>query len=138
VLAAVRFDVPQEEGEAFLADARTALDALAAQRGHVRGWLARAVDDPRAWVLSTEWASVGAYRRALSAYEVKLHAHPLLYRAVDEPTAYEVVTTSGAGAVDDGGSARAGDADVVGLGEASTPHAPGWRARPDEGRSGGR
>ena len=33
----------------------------------------------------------GAYRRALSSYDVKLHAVPTLSRALDEPSAYEVV-----------------------------------------------
>ena len=32
----------------------------------------------------------GAYRRALSAYDVKLDAVPLLSRALDEPSAYEI------------------------------------------------
>ena len=53
--------------------------------------LGRNVDDPELWVLSTQWEHVGAYRRALSSYDVKLHAVPLLSRAVDEPSAYEVV-----------------------------------------------
>ena len=39
----------------------------------------------------TTWEHVGAYRRALSAYDVKLHAVPLLSRALDEPSAYEMV-----------------------------------------------
>ena len=34
---------------------------------------------------------MGAYRRALSSYDVKLHAVPTLSRALDEPSAYEVV-----------------------------------------------
>ena len=37
------------------------------------------------------WEDVGAYRRALSSYDVKVTAVPLLSRAVDEPSAYEVV-----------------------------------------------
>ena len=38
-----------------------------------------------------EWENVGAYRRALSAYDVKVGAVPLLSTAIDEPSAYEVV-----------------------------------------------
>ena len=53
--------------------------------------MGRNLDDPTLWVLTTRWEHVGAYRRALSAYEVKLQAVPLLSRAVDEPSAYEVV-----------------------------------------------
>ena len=59
--------------------------------GYVDGTVGRNVDDPELWVLTTRWEHVGAYRRALSAYDVKLHAVPTLSRALDEPSAYEVV-----------------------------------------------
>jgi hypothetical protein len=36
---------------------------------------------------------VGAYRRALSNADVKLRAVPLMYRCVDEPTAFEDLVT---------------------------------------------
>ena len=42
-------------------------------------------------MLTTEWEGPGAYRRALSAYDVKLAAVPTLSRAIDEPSAYEPV-----------------------------------------------
>ena len=41
--------------------------------------------------LVTTWENVGSYRRALSSYDVKLHAVGLLGRAIDEPSAFEVV-----------------------------------------------
>ena len=50
------------------------------------------VDDPELWVLTTRWQNVGAYRRALSSYDVKVTAVPLLSRAIDEPSAYEPLT----------------------------------------------
>ena len=68
--------------------------------GHTRRWRsdqgtsrdARAnVDDPTLWTIVTRWENVGSYRRALSAYDVKLNAVPLLSRAIDEPSAYELV-----------------------------------------------
>ena len=59
--------------------------------GFVRSRIGRNTDDPELWVLTTEWESVGAYRRALSAYDVKLTAVPVLSRAIDEPSAYELV-----------------------------------------------
>jgi hypothetical protein len=34
---------------------------------------------------------VGAYRRALSSYDVRVGAVPLLSRALDEPSAYETL-----------------------------------------------
>ena len=64
---------------------------LAERPGYVDGQVGRNLDDPTLWVLTTRWENVGAYRRALSSYDVKLHAVPLLSRALDEPSAYEVV-----------------------------------------------
>jgi heme oxygenase (mycobilin-producing) len=89
VLVVNRFAVAGEDQEGFGEQARAALGALAARPGYLRGSLARAYDDPSRWCLLTEWESVGAYRRALSAYEVKVTATPLLARALDEPSAYE-------------------------------------------------
>jgi hypothetical protein len=68
---------------------------LAAQTGYVEGWVGRNLDDPDLWTLTTRWANVGAYRRALSTYDLKLHGVPVLSRAVDEPGAYEVVEPGG-------------------------------------------
>ena len=42
-------------------------------------------------MLTTRWEHVGAYRRALSSYDVKMGAVRLLARAVDEASAFEVV-----------------------------------------------
>ena len=86
-----RFRVPVEDGEAFRAELATAHAALAERPGYVDGQVGRNLDDPTLWVLTTRWDNVGAYRRALSSYDVKLQAVPLLSRAVDEPSAYEVV-----------------------------------------------
>ena len=91
MLVVSRFRVPLEEGEAFREDLQRALDALAERPGHLGGTIGRNVDDPELWVLTTRWEHVGAYRRALSAYDVKLNAVPLLSRALDEPSAYETV-----------------------------------------------
>jgi hypothetical protein len=75
----------------FAARARDALTALAARPGYLRGTLARATDDPRAWLLLTEWSNVGSYRRALGNYDVKLRATPLLGQARDLPSGFEVL-----------------------------------------------
>ena len=64
---------------------------LAAQRGYVDGHVARNVDDPDLWLLQTRWQGPGAYRRALSAYDVKMRAWSLLGQAIDEPSAYEIL-----------------------------------------------
>lgn len=90
MLVVSRFRVLAAEAPAFRSDMEVAHAALAARPGYLYGTLGRNVDDPELWVLSTRWENVGAYRRALSAYDVKLHAVPLLSRALDEPSAYEV------------------------------------------------
>jgi len=91
VLVVSRFRVPVEDGEAFRAELAAAHEVLAERPGYVEGRIGRNLDEPTLWVLTTQWANVGAYRRALSSYDVKLRAVPLLSRAVDEPSAYEVV-----------------------------------------------
>ena len=68
-----------------------ALEILASKPGHVGGEVGRNVDDPTLWVLTTRWANVGSYRRALGSYEGKMHIQPLMVHALDEPSAYEVV-----------------------------------------------
>jgi hypothetical protein len=89
VLVVNRFRVPLSDGAPFRADLEAALGVLAQQRGYADGRLGRNVDDPELWTMVTRWADVGSYRRALSTYDVKLGAVPLLSRALDEPSAYE-------------------------------------------------
>ena len=95
MLVVNRFRVPTNATaagpEAFRADLTAAHGVLAEQAGYVEGWVGRNLDEPDLWVLTTRWESVGAYRRALSSYDVKLAAVPTLSRALDEPSAYEVV-----------------------------------------------
>jgi len=91
-----RFRVDEQDAD-FRAEAQAALTALAERPGFVRGHVGRNVDDPGLWLLTTTWDNVGGYRRALSSYDVKLAAVPLLSRAVDEPSAYESVTGDEAG-----------------------------------------
>jgi quinol monooxygenase YgiN len=91
VIVVNRFRVPEDEQEGFRADLERARELLAAQQGYAGGRIGRNADDPELWVLVTEWDGPGAYRRALSAYDVKLAAVPTLSRALDEPSAYERV-----------------------------------------------
>lgn len=86
-----RFRVPEAEAGGFRDDLERAREVLSAQPGFLSGRLGRNVDDPELWLLTTEWEGPGAYRRALSSYDVKLGAVPTLSRAVDEPSAYEPV-----------------------------------------------
>jgi heme oxygenase (mycobilin-producing) len=89
VLLVARFVV--DDAQAFQEQAEAALSALAAQPGFRSARLTRALDDPGHWCLIAEWDSVGAYRRALSAFEVRVVAAPLLAEAIDEPSAYEAL-----------------------------------------------
>ncbi len=109
LIVVTRYLVPPDQDGPFREQARQALDVLRTQTGCRRGHVGRSMDDPTRWLLQTEWDSVGSYRRALSAYEVKLRAVPLMYRAIDEPTAYEVLLAG----------------DSAGLAESASDRAPG-------------
>jgi quinol monooxygenase YgiN len=99
VLVVTRFIVPDDAvadrpatGDRradFCAAAARLQAALATRPGHLRSQLARALDDPSRWVLVSEWTGVGAWRRALSAYEVRVEAVPLMALAEVEPAVYE-------------------------------------------------
>ena len=96
----------------FAGQATAALRVLAEQRGFVRGWLGRATDDESAWLLFTEWESVGAYRRGLGAYQVKLVATPVFALAEDRPSAFEpLLRIEADGSETEQASDRAPDAD---------------------------
>jgi quinol monooxygenase YgiN len=92
VLLVCRFAVSAADAPAFRARARRALELLTAAPGCVGGAAGRAVDDPERWVLAVRFASVDAYRRALSPFPVREHVVPLLSEALaDEPATYEVL-----------------------------------------------
>lgn len=121
VVLSTRYRVPPNEGASFLESARLALSALMAQPGALAGRVGRSTDDPQLWLLTCEWESVGAYRRALGAYEVKMYAIPVMSRAIDEPTAFEVLRSVDPTGASSGPTRRAADADEVGVGRASGP-----------------
>jgi heme oxygenase (mycobilin-producing) len=118
VLVVSRFTVAEGEAESFLARAKDALAVLAASRGYRAGRIGRSVDDPSAWVLTTEWDGVGACRRALSSYEAKLRVQPLLGEAHAGPTTFEIryAVDAGAAPVEHPGG-LAGDAQTAGPGD---------------------
>jgi quinol monooxygenase YgiN len=124
LLVVSRFRVPEHDRAAFLADAATALDVLAAQAGCLGASLGQSTDEAGLLVIRTEWEGVGAYRRALSSFDVKVHGVPLLSRAIDEPSAYELFrhwTPEGLRHSDTG---LAADAGTIGLGSAAAPSVP--------------
>ena len=92
MLAVTRLRVPTEgsgteDAESLLVGV---LDLLAARPGFVTGRVARAVDEPGLLVIVSEWSGAGAYRRALSGYDVKLSFADLMAYVLDEPSAFEV------------------------------------------------
>jgi hypothetical protein len=92
MLALTRHRVPIDGSATFVQEARAALDVLRQRSGWLGGDVARAIDDATLWVVTTRWRDVGSYRRALSSYDVKLSVAPLLSRAIDEPSVFEVLT----------------------------------------------
>lgn len=109
-----RHRVPPDKAEPFRAQVEAALDLLRARPGFVRATVGRATDDAELWLVATAWDDVGSFRRALSSYEVKVGAVPLLASAIDEPTAYEPLLEVDATGVSRRESDRAPDADVAG------------------------
>ena len=89
MLVVSRFRVEASDQEAFRMELTDAVTALRGCAGFVDVDAGRNVDDPTLWVLVTRWSDVGSYRRALSSYDVKVSAVPLLSKALDEPSAYE-------------------------------------------------
>jgi hypothetical protein len=85
VFAVVRLRVPEEEAAALPGDGAALLAALAARPGWREGRFGRSADEPGLWALVTAWDGVGAYRRALSASEVKIAGAPVWRWALDEP-----------------------------------------------------
>lgn len=96
MLVISRFRYPDAESDRAPGDLARCLDRFAERPGYLSGSVGRAADDPDLWVLVTHWEHVGAYRRALSSYDIKAEVVPLLYRALDEPSAYEVIVGAGA------------------------------------------
>ena len=88
MFAVTRLRVPESDTAAFAATVAILLTALAARPGYRDGEVGRCTDDPELWALVTRWDGVGAYRRALSAAEVKIAGAPVWVHALDEPGVY--------------------------------------------------
>ena len=113
MIAAVQLrPAPDTDPAEFRDQAALALRLLAERPGFRAGTLGRATDDAQAWLLLTEWDSVGAYRRAVGGYQVKLLATPVLAQALDQPSAFEeLLRIDASGAEREAASDRAPDAD---------------------------
>jgi quinol monooxygenase YgiN len=89
MLVITRYEVADDDLEQFRELAASAVEALSERAGCQQVRFGRNVDEPLLWVLASSWRTVGDYRRALSHPEVKVRAVPLMYRCIDEPSAYE-------------------------------------------------
>ena len=123
-----RFRVAEHQAEQFAQDSRVALATLAESGGFIDGLIAQSTDEAELRMITTRWLNVGSYRRALSRFEVKMSAIPLLSTAIDESSAYEAVQVIANGQTSDVTSGRAADADEIGLGHASAPVVPPIRS----------
>lgn len=88
MFAVMRFRVAEAAQQQLATEVAALLAALGARPGFRGGEWGRAADDPELWALVSRWDGVGAYRRALSAGEVKMAGAPVWVHAVDEPGAY--------------------------------------------------
>jgi hypothetical protein len=89
VIVLTRFRVPAAEEPSFVARAQAAIAVLRQRDGLLSLDFGRNLDEPDLWSITSRWADVGSYRRALSGIESRSVVVPLLSLAVDEPTAYE-------------------------------------------------
>ena len=102
MLLICRFDVAPPDEASFTERARHALALLTRAPGCLHGQLSRAIEEPSRWVLTVQFSSASAYRRALSPFEVREQVVPLLALAlVDQPTTYETLAEAESGAVTD-------------------------------------
>lgn len=116
-----RFRVGVQERSDFLQAMDAAITTLAQQKGCLAASLGQSTDEADLLLLRTEWAGVGAYRKALSAYDVKVSVVPLLSQAVDESSAFETIRMWDGQHVVASASGLAADADGVRLGSAAGP-----------------
>jgi quinol monooxygenase YgiN len=93
MLVITRYEVPEDEIDRFRELAAQAVEVLSERVGCRQVRFGRNVDEPGLWVLASDWRTVGDYRRALSHPEVKMRAVPLMYRCIDEPSAFEDLIT---------------------------------------------
>lgn len=88
MIAISRFSVPDHRADEFVVQADAAVTVLAKADGFLTADVARNLDEPTLWTITTRWKNVGSYRRALGSYDAKMAAVPLLSMAIDEPSAY--------------------------------------------------
>ncbi|MEV4317971.1 antibiotic biosynthesis monooxygenase [Actinocrispum sp. NPDC049592] len=122
MLLVCSFTVPGTDTPEFTTLANRAIALLTAQPGCRHAILGHSADEPTRWTLTVQFASVVAYRRAMSPFDVREHVIPFLSRG--DASAYEIVTESADGHLTHHTSLVAEDAATVRPGEASGPATP--------------
>ncbi|CAB4709088.1 unannotated protein [freshwater metagenome] len=116
-----RFQVGVDQVAEFAANSRHAIAVLATCNGFVEAFVGQSTDEPDLLTITSRWQHVGAYRRALSTFDVKVSVIPFLSLAIDESSAYEIVHHRTEHSVTDSASGLAADAGSIGLGDAAGP-----------------
>jgi quinol monooxygenase YgiN len=88
MFAIARFRVHAGSREDFLIRLERAHSALKTCPGYLSGEVGLNTDEPELIALLTRWENIGSYRRALSNFQVKIDAVPVLAEAIDEPGGY--------------------------------------------------
>lgn len=88
----LRFNIT-ESTEEWFKEAQRVLGIFQRQPGFDSAKICLALDSDTSGLIFLHFDTVGNYRRALSSYEIKLEATQFLLRAIDEPSAYEVLFT---------------------------------------------
>ena len=120
----MRFTVPREQRAEFLREARQTVELLRGRAGCRGVDVLQSVDRDELLAITTRWDSMGSYRRALSAYEIKERVIPFLSHTLDEDSTFETLLAGSAAGIDEFHSGLAADARTTQLGSASTPAAP--------------
>lgn len=119
LLVITKHRVHPHEMSTWTQSAKVAIAPLAACAGCLGVEIGLATDEADLAVVVSKWENVGAYRRALSNFEVKMHSIPFLSTAMDESSAFELIYQNVSGQIKEFDAARALDADEIGLGEAA-------------------
>ena len=88
MFAVTRLRAAESEVPTLLAAGTELLEVLQLRHGFRDGAVGQCADEPGLLALWTTWDGIGAYRRALSAAEVKIAGAPVWAHALDEPGVY--------------------------------------------------
>jgi hypothetical protein len=119
----LRFNVGQKPPQVWLAEAEKVIELFSRQPGFIAAKASLSLDEDHLAMLYLEFENVGAYRRALSAYDIKLEATLFLSNALDEPSAYEVLLQKRDGVVQKYESEKTSSSLEIALGDSATARA---------------